>query len=70
MEDQLNTLRGNAEKITGRVTPFGMEQVLEEKLQRTIEAYKKFIEDSEKDLKDTEADVEKLRKELEKEQIK
>lgn len=66
----MNTLQGNAEKITGRVTPFGMEQVLEDKLKRTIDAYKKFIEDSEKDLKDTEADVEKLKKELEREELK
>jgi len=53
LEDQIGELQNNAEKITGKVTPFGMEQVLQEKFRQTTEAYKKFIEESDKDVKDS-----------------
>ena len=52
LEDQLSTLQENAEKITGKVTPFGMEQVLQAKFKNATTAYQKFLEESEKDLKD------------------
>ena len=60
-------MQENAEKITGKVTPFGMEQVLQEKYARTVEGYERFIEDSEKDLKEAELEADSLKKELMKE---
>jgi len=53
-------LQNNAEKITGKVTPYGMEQILNDKYKTTIDRYKIFIADSEKDLKDTEKELDKL----------
>ena len=41
LNDQINEMQANAEKITGKVTPFGMEKVLQEKYHNTEAAYKK-----------------------------
>lgn len=60
-------MQSNAAKITGKVTPYGMEQVLQEKFQRTTKAYQKFLEESEADLRETTDEVDKVRLELEKE---
>lgn len=65
----MNELQDSAEKITGKVTPYGMELVLQEKFKKTTLAYQRFIEDSEKDLKETTIEVDKVRKELEKERM-
>ena len=56
----MNELSSNAEQITGKVTPYGMELVLQDKFKRTTVAYQRFIEDSEKDLKDTQTEVDKV----------
>ncbi|CDW75938.1 UNKNOWN [Stylonychia lemnae] len=69
LEDQLSQLHNNAEKITGKVTPYGMEQVLQEKFQKTTNNYQQFLSESEKDLKDTQNDLDRVKIELEKERM-
>ena len=35
LSEQLTEMQENAEKLTGKVTPFGMEQILQEKFKNT-----------------------------------
>ena len=42
----------NAEAVTGKVTPYGFELALNERLRLTTEQYQSFIKDSEKDSRD------------------
>eukprot|EP00347_Sterkiella_histriomuscorum_P020386 403338000 len=69
LEDQLTSLQDNAAKITGKVTPFGMEQCLQDKFKKTTNNYQQFLKESEKDLQDTTKEVDKVRRELEKERL-
>ena len=69
LEDQLSQLQENAEKITGKVTPFGMEQVLQDKFKKTNKNYNQFLKEAERDLQETQREVDKVKKELEKERM-
>ena len=44
--DQMEALENGADKVTGKVTPYGMAQILSEKYHITQQTYQKFIDDS------------------------
>lgn len=57
LQDQLTELKQSAEQITGKVTPYGFEQTLNERFRKTNEDYERFIGDSNRDTKETEKEV-------------
>ena len=67
--EQLTEMQENAEKLTGKVTPFGMEQILQEKFKQTTQQYESYLKESQKDLDETDAEILQLEKELERERI-
>ena len=67
--EQLTEMQENAEKLTGKVTPFGMEQILQEKFKQTTTQYESYLKESQKDLDETESEILQLEKELERERI-
>ena len=65
----MNTLDSSAEKLTGKVTPYGMENTLEEKYKATQDIFKRFLEESSEDLKETGIELDDLKKVVIKEKI-
>ena len=57
LSDQLSGLYENAQKLTGKITPFGFEQMLQEKLFATTSEYENYIKESTLDLENTEDDI-------------
>ena len=55
--------------ITGKVTPYGMDQVLNEKYMKATTAYKQFLEESQKDRDETKEELETVKSELLKESV-
>ncbi len=53
LSDQLSQLQDNAEKLTGKVTPYFMESVLQQKLADTSKQYDEYIHESQVDLDGT-----------------
>jgi hypothetical protein len=50
-------MKENAEKVTGKVTPYGFELTLNEQFRQTTEQYEKFLLESSKDTKESEKEV-------------
>lgn len=69
LSDQLSEMQDNAERLTGKVTPFGMEQLLQEKFKSTSQQYEVYLQESQEDLDETDKEILILEKELEKERI-
>lgn len=69
LESQMSALHDNAEKLTGRITPFVMEQILHEKLQGTQNEYQKQIDAHQNELDDLDLEIEELEKQVERERI-
>lgn len=55
--------------MNGKITPFGMEQVLQEKFAHTSQQYQDFIQESEMDLDESDRQIRELELQLEKERI-
>ena len=62
-------MQDNAEKLTGKVTPYFMESILQQKLAETSKQYESYIQESQMDLDGTNKDIQVLEKELERERI-
>ena len=58
MED----MKHSAEKITGRVTPFGMELVLNEKFRKSAHDYAQFMDETVVEWKEAEREHKELEK--------
>ena len=69
LEEQLSQLTENAEKLTGKVSPFMMEQILNKKMQKSNSQYEQYIKESQEDLEATDIEIAALEKELERERI-
>lgn len=69
LDEQLSEMQDNADKLTGKVTPFGMEQILQEKFKKTSQQYEFYLNESQQDLDETDREILELEKELEKERI-
>ena len=69
LSEQLSEMQDNAEKLTGKVTPYFMESVLQQKLAETSKQYDSYIQESQMDLDGTNKDIQVLEKELERERI-
>lgn len=69
LSEQLSEMQDNAEKLTGKVTPYFMESILQKKLTDTSKQYDSYIQESQMDLDGTNKDIQVLEKELERERI-
>lgn len=66
---QLNTLESSSDKLSQRVTPYGMEIKLEERYKHTQDAFKKFLEDSVHDLEETQRELEEIKRDVTKDSL-
>jgi len=69
LSDQLENVQAGAEKLTGKVTPFGMEQLLQEKFKTVSTEYESYLRESQDDLDETDHEILQLEKNLESERI-
>ena len=69
LEDQLSLLQDNADKLTGKITPYVMEQILQEKLALANKQYDTYILESETDLNAADKEINILERQLEQERI-
>ena len=64
LQAQLHALENGSDSISGRMTPYGMENLLQEKFQLMKADFGKFLEDSAKDVYENYAELEELRKDV------
>lgn len=70
MQEQLKEMQQEAQQITGKVTPYGFEQSLNEIFKRRSEGYNTFVEEAVKDCREREKQVDKEKIIMESEEIK
>ena len=63
-------MQAEAQQVTGKITPYGFEQSLNEIFKRRSEGYNTFVDEAVKDCRERERQVEKERIIMENEEVK